>query len=440
VKRLNKLELEGIDREVHNRLVSLAVTTAKCWNEVNFLRKKQFRSNGIINFSQTYKVVYDKYKVFLKVNAAEPTRRNVEAWKSFFKLKEMKRNGELPKWLKPRPPGYWKDWKGNYKLIILIMHDRYTVDEVKRELYLKDFKLSLKFINELKWKGKQGRLEIRYDPARKKWYAFMPVEVEDRNSVPVLDQGMKAGVDLGIKNLAVMYVQDGSWYIFRGKQVFWQFEYYSEKIAKVKSTLSKYRKRTSRRLKLLYEKQKLNRRHAINGMVREIFRILQKKNVKTLVVGYPKNIILDHPNEYTVNFWQYTYTLERFKQVGEELGFNVIIIGEYDTSQECSICGKNHEEENQKNNENDNNNEHEKENNNNKKENKNGGRIKRGLYYCPEKNIIIHADLNGAINILSKAFPNEQWDKLNWQQNQPIIYYYWRGTWKQKPTKTKQTK
>jgi putative transposase len=42
-----------------------------------------------------------------------------------------------------------RDESGKYKLIIVIRNDRYEVDENKRVIHLKDFKLSLKFKGKL---------------------------------------------------------------------------------------------------------------------------------------------------------------------------------------------------------------------------------------------------------------------------------------------------
>lgn len=47
--------------------------------------------------------------------------------------------------------------------MIIVRNDRYGVNEKERTIYLKDFKLSLRFKGKLKWHGKQGRLEIIYD-------------------------------------------------------------------------------------------------------------------------------------------------------------------------------------------------------------------------------------------------------------------------------------
>jgi putative transposase len=52
-----------------------------------------------------------------------------------------------------------------------------------------------------------------------------------------------------------------------------------------------------------------------------------------------KDTVRDQGNKLTVNFWNYSYIIKRFKEVGEELGIKVVKIGESDTSRNCSLCG-----------------------------------------------------------------------------------------------------
>jgi putative transposase len=151
----------------------------------------------------------------LKVNASQVTRKNAESWRSFFSLVKDKKKGKLPKQFKPEPPGYWKGKYGKYKLMVIVRNDKYEVNENNRIIYLKDFKLPIKFKGKLKWHGKQGRLEITYDEVRRSWYVHIPVEVESAET----NGSLKASVDLGIVNLTTVYVEDGNWYIFKGGSV-----------------------------------------------------------------------------------------------------------------------------------------------------------------------------------------------------------------------------
>jgi putative transposase len=217
--------------------------------------------------------------------------------------------------------------------------------------------------------GKRGRLEVIYNDARRGWYAHITVKVEN---VAEAKGSLRAGVDLGIVNLATVYVEDGTWHIFKGGSVLSQYECYSKKISRVQKVLARHGQRRSRRLKLLYDKRRRFLRHALNSMVRKTMEELKERGVRKVVVGYPKDTVRDHGNKLTVNFWNYSYIIKRFKEIGEELGIKVVKIGESDTSRNCSLCGDAHK----------------------------NGRIKRGLYKCPRMGKVMNADLNGAVNIL----------------------------------------
>jgi putative transposase len=403
MRRINVVKLV-VDKETHEKMKELGIITAKCWNEVNWLRMQQFKKGKRVDFSKTEKEVYEKYKHVLKVNVQQVARKNAETWKSFFSLIKDKGKGKLPKWFKPRPPSYWKDEGGKYRLIIVIRNDRYEVDENKRTIYLKDFKLALDFKGKLKWCGKQGRLEIIYNEARRVWYAHIPVEVEN---VAKAKGNLRAGVDLGIVNLATVYVEDGSWYVFKSGGVLSQYEYYSKKISKVQKVLARHGQRTSRKLKLLYDKRRRFLRHVLNSMVRKIMGELKEKEVGEVVVGYPKDIVRNHGNKLIVNFWNYGYVIRRFKEIGEELGIRVIGFDEQNTSKTCSLCGEAHE----------------------------SGRVKRGLFKCPRIGKVINADLNGAINILH--IPESLGSRSRGQllgrdrgkglKTQPVVYRWMNG-------------
>ena len=408
VKRTNVVKLV-VDKNIHEKLKELAIVTAKCWNEVNWLRMQQFKKGGRVDFTKTEKEVYEKYKHMLKVNAQQVARKNAEDWRSFFSLIEEKKEGKLPKWFKPRPPGYWKDKSGKYKLMIVVRNDRYEVDEGKRIIYLKDFKLALRFKGKLKWHGKQGRLEIIYDG--RSWYAHIPVEVEN----VIKGKGnLRASVDLGIVNLATVYVEDGTWYIFKGGGVLSRYEYYGKRVSEVQKVLVRHGQRRGRKLKLLYDKRRRFLKHALNSMVKKIMEELREKGVSEVVIGYPKEINRNHGNKLTLNFWNYGYVIKRFEEVGEELGIKITKVGESYTSKTCSLCGEAHE----------------------------GGRVKRGLFKCPRMGKVINADLNGAINILHipKSLGSGSGGQLpvrdrgNGLKTQSVVYRWMNGAGWVNPT------
>jgi putative transposase len=212
---------------------------------------------------------------------------------------------------------------------------------------------------------------------------------------------------LGIVNLATVYVEDGSWYVFKGGSVLSRYEYYNKRIAVVQKTLARHKQKRSRHLKLLYEKRMRFLKHALNSMVRRIMEELKEKGVGEVAVGYPKEISRNHGNKLTANFWNYRYVVKRFEEVGEELGVKVIKTDETYTSNACSLCGEAHE----------------------------GGRIKRGLFKCPRTGQVVNADLNGAANILHipKSLRSGRRGQLpvrdrgNGLKAQPAVYRWTNG-------------
>ena len=58
--------------------------------------------------------------------------------------------------------------------------------------------LRIRITGEIKWRGKQGRLEIFYDDLTGRWYAYQSVEVDQPRRTISLK---RAFVDLGVINI-----------------------------------------------------------------------------------------------------------------------------------------------------------------------------------------------------------------------------------------------
>jgi len=109
------------------------------------------------------------------------------------------------------------------------------------------------FAVRLRWYGKRGRLEIRYDETRNAWYASIPVEVGveetktgkksehivrgERESTQIEPpKGNKvASIDLRINVLPSAVMNDGTWLLYKGLRTEEDYFYLEKKIAQVKS-------------------------------------------------------------------------------------------------------------------------------------------------------------------------------------------------------------
>ncbi len=152
------------------KLRKLADVTAKLWNQVNYERRQEFFQGKKVDFKNTWRKYYERYKKVLGVNAQAVLQKNNETWSSFFSLLK----GKPPFMDHVSPPGYWKE-DGKRKSILVIRQDRYEVDEERHAIFLKDWKMEIQFSGRLRWFGAQGRLEIRVEG--NKFYAHIPVDV-----------------------------------------------------------------------------------------------------------------------------------------------------------------------------------------------------------------------------------------------------------------------
>ncbi|WP_460041088.1 RNA-guided endonuclease InsQ/TnpB family protein [Thermococcus atlanticus] len=388
MKRSVTLKLQPL-KEQERILFQLAELGAKVWNRVNFLRRQQYFREQIVDFNKTEKIVYKEFKREIgSATVQQICRKNAESWRSFFALLRKKRNGELPSWLKPKPPNYLKE-DGRRKFLIILRNDQYKIDGNKLILKgLGKFKrLEIQFKGRIHLKGKQGRLEITYNPVKRKWYAHMSLTAEEKLEgeewvkLPRTPKGsLSAGIDLGVNNLMAVYVENRESLLVNGRPLKSIAFYWQKRIADYQSKINKSGAKRSRKLKRMHDKAKLQARHYINTAVRQTVRKLYELGVSKIVVGHPKGIARNSDKGKKQNFllsrvWRFNYVIKRLKEVAEEYGISVVVVGEAFTSKLCPVCGKPHK----------------------------GARFVRGLFKCPATGLIFNADLVGAFNILKRA-------------------------------------
>ncbi|KUH33053.1 transposase [Thermococcus celericrescens] len=384
MKRAVTVKLQP-SKEQEKTLKKLVLINFKVWNRVNYLRRQEFFEDKPVDFNKTEKVVYEEFKKEIgSATVQQIVRKNAEAWRSFFSLIRAKRNGELPDWLKPKPPNYIRE-----RGLIVLRNDQYRIENNKLVLKgLGKFKeLEVQFKGRIHLKGKQGRLEITYDPIKRKWYAHVSYTVGEKliNGEWVklprqLLGDLSAGIDLGVNNLMAVYVGNGESFLVNGRPLKSITFYWRKRIADYQSKLNKSGAKKSRKLKRMHERVKLQAKHYINTAVRQTVEGLYHLGVSRIVVGYPKGIARNSDKGRRQNFilshvWRFNYVIKHLKEVAGEYGILVVVVGEAFTSKVCPVCGRPHE----------------------------GARFVRGLYSCPAMGLVFNSDLVGAFNILKKV-------------------------------------
>jgi len=385
-------------KQQDKRLRKIAGTCSKLWNQINYARRKMFFEKRRVNLEETYKEYYERYKkVVGSVTTQQILNKNNEAWNSFFKLLKLKKEGKLPPSIKkPTPPGYWKDKTlGKRIKRIIIRSDRYYVEQINNGegyITLKDFSVRVKYVGRIKWSGKQGRLEIKYEFNR--WFAYIPIEVGVmpsknnprgyvRGGCDIIQRKKPRGeeaafIDMGLNNLFAVMTTCGDAILVKGGVVKSEYYWWKSEKRNAQATrdsmrndsLEVWRRFHRRYLRALFKSSE-RLRHLYRTAVRFLAKELHERSVKNVYLGYPYMITQDNGNEYNTNIWWFRKLTQWLHDVLKEYGIELLIVFEDNTSRECSICHVIHE----------------------------GARVHRGLYVCSISGKKINADLNAATNI-----------------------------------------
>jgi len=367
------------DRELH----ALADASAQLWNMANYDRRQAYFAGRRVPSYENQWRRFKNSEAFKQIGTCKGQALLLklrEAWGSFLALKRLQRIGQLPTHIKRvSPPRYMKDRKTRKRRaqVVYVRNDGYRQEE--NTLVLSK-RLRVPFKAGDLWVGKQGRLELHYDPLRRKWYGHIPMKVKwPRKGMPHYLTRKRASIDLGICNLATCAVEGGDKaYVYSGRAVLSDWRYRTKRIAEIESELKRTNGRdSSKRLSGLYRTRKRRLNHAIKAMLRDLYMRLEAHEVTDLIVGDLKHI-RDNANHGKVgnqklhNFWPFQQIRQRIHELSEECGIRVRFKSERGTSKRCAMCGRTHA----------------------------NSRIHRGLYKCAETGHTMNADVNGAYNIL----------------------------------------
>jgi len=342
MKRTNQFILAPT-RNQEAELARRALACAKLWNEVTYERRQAYFMFQRFSWQPE---IYKKYVLAIgSATAQQIVNKNNEAWRSFFALKELERKAQLPPTIMVvRPPRYWKR-NGRYRLTVLCRNDSYKIQDDALKL---PSGLRVRFKGELRWFGKQGRLEVHYDRVSRKWRVFQPVRVH--SSASLKPRGSKTcHVDLGVRNLATVWMPRWSRPIaYNGGSMLADWWYWTKRIASHESRLKLINGRdSSRQLSRLYRIRKHRFRHAVNTFARQLVSDLCELGVSRIVVGDLRGIRdknTDHSrqvNGLIHNFWSHKYVVDRIRWTVQEYGIYVKAVSEAYTSQKRPRCGFN---------------------------------------------------------------------------------------------------
>ncbi len=344
MKRVNKFRLRPT-KEQEKVLFSLCEMSAVLWNKLNYIRRQAF-FEGRFDWKEGVDELYNEFKRILgSATAQQIIRKNNSAWRSFFALLKLKNQGKLPSHIrKISPPRYWKDrLSGRRKLMTVIRNDCYRIEEVGGKKWLVLPKgLRIRITGEIRWRGKQGRLEIFYDDLTGRWYAYQSVEVNQPSAI----SPVKAFVDLGVINIITAWIEGEKQPIaFSGKPLLADWWYWTKKIAHYQSIAKKVNgANTTKRIRKYYRIRQLRFRHAVNTIIYRFVKLCYEEGVTEIVVGNVSHIRENNNKNSKVNamvhnFWSFRYIIGRLITTAENFGIKIKLVNEHYTSSVCPRCG-----------------------------------------------------------------------------------------------------
>lgn len=350
MKRANSFEVVPQSEEDEELLRRLLDASAALWNEINYERRE--------NYADPDADVWDiieyrgRYGGTLGASTVQQIeRKNREAWKSFFSLKQKgEANGK---------PGFWGNSENGRELRTYIRNTSYSVEwgdysrlEILVGQDLKDEyglghreRLRLEIRGDPNWQEyeKQGRLELFYDEQAQSFRAFQPVTIsEDHSRLAQPLASEEAALDIGANNLVACTTTTGQQYLYEGRDLFERFRETTREIARLQSLLEEGRY-SSHRIRRLYDRRTKRRDHAQDALARDLIERLYDEGVSTVYVGALTDVLETHwsvaTNAKTHNFWAFRAFVNRLGCTAEEYGMSVEVRSEAWTSQECPSCG-----------------------------------------------------------------------------------------------------
>ncbi|ADI74160.1 transposase, IS605 OrfB family [Methanohalobium evestigatum Z-7303] len=373
---------ETIRLKHENKVSRLCHISKNLYNQANYI----IRQNWLNGYGYTkYQKVNEELKgtenySILPSQTAQQTLKMVDRnWKSFFNsLKDYKINPHKYEG-KPKPPNYKKK-DGEFLLI-------FTSQQLTRgtkDNYLKfPKKLGLKIKTRLNEDTNIQQVRIVPLGVGYKCEIVYKQKIEHIN----LNENNIASIDLGINNIITMVNNIGEKpIVIKGGGVKSINQYYNKKKSQWKSFYDKRGFDETKRLEKLYQKRNNKINDFFHKVSKKIINYCIENNIGTLVIGYNEgwkqecNIgKKNNQNFVQIPFFKLKKQIE-YKS--EDAGIKVVFQEESYTSK-CSFLDDEPIE---------------------KRTSYLGKRIKRGLFKS-NTGKVINADVNGAYNILKKAFP-----------------------------------
>lgn len=375
--------------DYYKEIDGLAWKAKNLYNLANYhIRQEFFASGNYIGFFDLYHLLkgMDAYLDLPTKVSKQIVKRVATTWKGFMNAHRDWRSNPDKYLGEPKIPNYLDKEKGRYLL-------PYPIDAISRPALKKGFvKPSMTEMLIPTQVGDVKVCEVRFVPKTDCYVMEVVYESKEPELIP--QNGVVAGLDLGLNNLCTVVVNkpDVQPLIVNGRGLKSVNRHYNKKRAEFQSKLTGKRK-SSKRLRLLTQKRNRRIDSALHQASSKVVNYCVENGVTTLVIGYNKqwkqDIAIGRRNNQNFVQLPHRRLVDQIKYKAALIGLTVIEREESYTSK-CSAFDlepiKKHKS-------------------------YVGRRVKRGLFRTA-KGWLVNADQNGAINIARNVFSDEIFSEL----------------------------
>lgn len=375
----------GEDRE---RILHYCKVSKDLYNQALYVVRQNLRNDVFLFYNDVERIMKEtlnlegecNYRLMPKAQSAQQCLMVLDkSMKSYFKsIKDWAKHKDKYKG-RPRLPRY----KKKYNQVIIPSQSCQIRDGYIR--VCKDLRIAVPQwdrYGERLSRFNQVRINPLHDGNAIEIEIIYSVDAQNRN----LDYNRCCSIDLGVDNLVTMVVDTEHPIIYSGKQIKSTNQYFNKRLAECRSQLDKCNKgkRTSRKIRNLYEKRRNYLNDLLHKVSRHIIGYMLSKGIGKIVVGYNRgwkdsiNIgkrnnqtFVQIPYETLLSYLRYKCELNGITMVETEEGYTskcdalaLEPIGKHNI-----YCSK---------------------------------RVRRGLFQSSTGRLV-NADVNGALNIMRKV-------------------------------------
>ena len=331
---------------------------------------------------------YPDYAAMPSAQSAQQTLRILDRnWKSFLSgLRDYKENPEKYRG-RPRMPGYLEK-EGFFQIVLTNQNCRLKDGYLRFPRSFQGFTLKPAFVSRQDLCSFQ---QVRLIPHRHRIVIELVYNITVKEEQP--DRGRYAGIDIGVNNLAVVCNNAGlPAFAVNGRPLKSINQYYNRKVSHYREICKKQNGRDySRRMDSLTEKRDRKIGDYLHKASRKIVDLCERNGINTIVIGkndgWKQNSALSKKNNQHFVQIPFAKFIRMIQYKAEEKGIAVILTEESYTSGTSFIDGERPV----------------------RADYDRTRRVHRGMFIAGN-GMKINADLNGAYQILKKAFP-VKWDR-----------------------------